>query len=430
MERGSYLATRYNLPGPVVWHQRLVVAISRTPGSSWRCIATPDGDVYMEWYSLANPDIAEFRFMNGRNGAVVGVANRLVYRFAADPSAAELAVLFAQGDVEMALHDGALPGVVAGAPPAVPAAAGAPPPAAAPAVAGPVLGFDVGEAVPHGAGVGGAGAGAAGGLGAVRPKFVPLGGAYVLDEPTADYDVGDLFVLPAGVVRVGNKALALIGGQPVSFVWLAAGTNLDEYARARGDFLSVDRRLLPSRRPGDPTPTFASLVNLMEVSVDPGGPSPLLGPSTMEWFMQNVAIHGTDLVARHHRWVAESSVKPGIAAVHEHQILSMFLQHAVITDRLNIKNLTCCELALRRLQLHESAVAECPENPSYEGSRHFLGIAERKGGALIAPSLSGYVAAELGKEAAILKEKRKSRENRSGGGGRPPKAAGGAPGAK
>jgi hypothetical protein len=41
-----------------------------------------------------------------------------------------------------------------------------------------------------------------------------------------------------------------------------------------------------------------------------------------------------------------------------------------------------------------------------------MGVGERRGGAVINPVLAQYVATELGKEAAILKEKRKAREAR------------------
>ena len=51
------------------------------------------------------------------------------------------------------------------------------------------------------------------------------------------------------------------------------------------------------------------------------------------------------------------------------------------------------ELAARRLQLHESAIFENPENPNYGGSRHFLGTQDSgRGGALVAPQLTAYVA--------------------------------------
>ena len=58
----------------------------------------------------------------------------------------------------------------------------------------------------------------------------------------------------------------------------------------------------------------------------------------------------------------------------------------------------------------EEAVSESPSDPSFEGAEHFLGIQEKRGGALVAPSLRAHVAGELGREAAILREKRKARE--------------------
>ena len=49
-----------------------------------------------------------------------------------------------------------------------------------------------------------------------------------------------------------------------------------------------------------------------------------------------------------------------------------------------------------------------------------MGYGEERGGALVAPGLRSHVAAEWGREAAILKEKRKAREAKDAakGGGR------------
>ena len=96
--------------------------------------------------------------------------------------------------------------------------------------------------------------------------------------------------------------------------------------------------------------------------------------------------------------------------------LSRAVELAAVVDCLNVKNLVCFEFLLRRLQLIEEAVAENPTQPDYSGASHYLGTEERRGGALLAPSLRAYVAGELGKEAAILKEKRKARDARGGGG--------------
>ncbi len=91
-------------------------------------------------------------------------------------------------------------------------------------------------------------------------------------------------------------------------------------------------------------------------------------------------------------------------------MISTTLDLAIIYDRLNVKNLVMIEWLCRRLQLQEHAVVQSPEAPSYEGARFWMGYGERRGGALVAPSLQAQVAAEYGKEAAILKEMRKARE--------------------
>ena len=114
--------------------------------------------------------------------------------------------------------------------------------------------------------------------------------------------------------------------------------------------------------------------------------------------------------------------------VFEHEMLSTGFDLAIGVDRLNIKNLASFEWFIRRMQLHEHAVLENPLAPSYEGARHFMGKGNRRGGALIAPELHAYVASELGKESAILREKRKAREARAaekGGKGKPGGPAGG-----
>lgn len=82
------------------------------------------------------------------------------------------------------------------------------------------------------------------------------------------------------------------------------------------------------------------------------------------------------------------------------------------------------------MQLHESAVAQSPSQPNYEGARCWLGLPERRGGALVAPSLEQYVAGQISHATAIEKERRKAREARAdlhnppAGGKKPPNGKG------
>ena len=58
-----------------------------------------------------------------------------------------------------------------------------------------------------------------------------------------------------------------------------------------------------------------------------------------------------------------------------------------------------------------------PKTPNFDNAEVFMGFGEKKGGALISPALRSHVANHIGKEAAILKERRKVREARSAGKG-------------
>ena len=88
--------------------------------------------------------------------------------------------------------------------PALPAGAGAP---SAVAIAAPVVG-----AVPH--------------------RRAAVGGAWLLDEPIGDHDVGEEFNLPAGAVRLGNRALVTIGADVAVLSFVPEGADIDDYGRA------------------------------------------------------------------------------------------------------------------------------------------------------------------------------------------------------
>ena len=101
--------------------------------------------------------------------------------------------------------------------------------------------------------------------------------------------------------------------------------------------------------------------------------------------------------------------------MYEHQVLTKALQIGATEDGLNLKNLGMAELLFRRKQLIEEVHADNPQNPSWDGWEHYLGIQERKGGAGMAPSLRQHVASEMGKQAAIgtrSEERRKVRQGR------------------
>ena len=128
-------------------------------------------------------------------------------------------------------------------------------------------------------------------------------------------------------------------------------------------------------------------------------------------------------MTRDHRWVRESGIGSADRSIYEHEVLSMILHHSVTWDMLQPGNLAGLEVAARRMQLIEEAVSENPEKPSWDGARVYMGTDEGRGGSVMAPGLRSYVASELGKSAAIQKEKRKAREAKGKGrGGKNPAA--------
>jgi hypothetical protein len=286
-----------------------------------------------------------------------------------------------------------------------------PPPMLPPPVAGgPLLGAG---AVP--------GAVAPGALAvpAAPPAPAPIagpGGEWVIDEPGSAYNVGERIALPAAALILGNQALVDVSGNGTEILkcrLIAQGENIDDYTTERRALLADDHRTLPQPS----TIVQGSEVELIrEMTKKDNLLFPNLeGPRTADWILQNVAqMTGAGFGVRHTRWVRESGVSQNDRSVYEHQLLSKVLEAAISVDRLNAKNLMSIELVARRLQLIEEVIADNPSQPSWENSNLYMGWSERRGGALMDPTLRAHVATRLSAETAILKERRKAREAKQG----------------
>ena len=249
----------------------------------------------------------------------------------------------------------------------------------------------------------------------VSPAFrVPPGGMWIYDAPASTGSVGDPIAVPAGSTIAGSHALVMIGGEAVLAKYLEAGTSLYEYIEKRRVFLADDSRILAAPVPRAEEATMTVVGAMYD---DPEITLPIDGPKTALFLADRVAKSGGSFVTRHHRWVRESGIGPTDRNVFEHEVLSHLLHYSATWDHLDITNSAGLELAGRRLQLIEEAVSENPSQPSWEGSRHYMGLEQRRGGAVLDTGLRAFVATELGKEAAVVKEKRKAREARGSGGG-------------
>ena len=88
------------------------------------------------------------------------------------------------------------------------------------------------------------------------------------------------------------------------------------------------------------------------------------------------------------------------------------LDLGVTYDQLNITELVTFELICRRAQMAEMRHRDRMLGDSDDDDFLFLGVGETRGLIMVAPSLEAHLAAELAKESAVLKEKRKMREER------------------
>ena len=94
---------------------------------------------------------------------------------------------------------------------------------------------------------------------------------------------------------------------------------------------------------------------------------------------------------------------------------------ALCYDQLNAGTSSVLEAISRRYQLHEEINSEALKladagEGNYEWAeerRLFLGAPQSRASALVTPALKEHISAEVAKEAAIMKERRKAREERA-----------------
>lgn len=261
------------------WHGRMILD---HVASSDYVVATPEFDVFVEQMDGQNADLEGFRVAPTTGGLPVGVpGNReSVYDFD-DLTDADIKSLIAEGKELGAMERAArshrsgqsVATPVGQAPGLGPSAHPVPPPAVAGAVGG---------SGPQTAGgpplVGGVSYSA--NLAMPQVRIAGPFGMWVLDEPTASYEVGTEFASPSDALELHGRALALIDGGPAVLKYLSPGSDVQAYIRERKAFLGGDPRVLPV--PTDSS-TFPGAVEQMR-KVDRGAAglaqSPLSGPET------------------------------------------------------------------------------------------------------------------------------------------------------
>ena len=434
-EIGSVYAVRYRVGGPVVWHERVVVGYD--PRLLGRALTlTPDSDCYFEDFGVGSPELTAVALLPGLGGLVAGIAAGRVYRFRSLPSRQAILALVdeavaaeptarVQRDFVIAQAAGApvVPLVGGGddprAPPPAAAGPAAPPEAAAPAPLQAEAPFHV-HALAEAPAPGPPGADfevaamhrPPPGLGAA---MLDLDEVWAAAEDRGGFARGAILDLPPGAVIVGDRALVARGGETLVLARLPRA--------AVADWAAPDIRVLPVRfdLQGERRRDFGDAVNLMS-GEENGIHMDIQGPRTSMWFLKYVRQNGGSPHAAHEAWIRASGVGHGDRSVFEHEVLSRILEALCCIDQVNAPTLLGVELLIRRIQLIREAHRVSPHSPDYSASDQFMGWGTRRHGGAIAPALAQFVSGELRAEAAISKEARKAREERTlrgarGGGG-------------
>ena len=149
---------------------------------------------------------------------------------------------------------------------------------------------------------------------------------------------------------------------------------------------------------------------------------PISGPRTLLWCCRFIAQHSLHPMAHHTRWLQMSGVQASDSGAQEHEQAMRVLEYAVCFDQLQASELACLEIVARRAQMVELRHREkiLGSGAIDDDAFLYMGTGRTRGLLMVCPALEEYVAAELAKETAAAKERRKLREER---GQKPPKAA-------
>ena len=149
---------------------------------------------------------------------------------------------------------------------------------------------------------------------------------------------------------------------------------------------------------------------------------PIPGPRTCKWLLSAFVSSDTTPNRRHYWWRSTLGLGANDDGVDEHAFLSELLEASMHFDQLNSPDLVVLEHISRRYQLWEEIYADVSREKS-DGARGnrgldseerslYLGTGASTTAALVAPELQAYVATKAGERSAILRERRKGREER------------------
>ena len=149
---------------------------------------------------------------------------------------------------------------------------------------------------------------------------------------------------------------------------------------------------------------------------------PLEGPRTCQWLLSAFAASDTTPSRRHYWWRSVLGLGASDEGVEEHEFLSELLETSMAFDQINSPDLVVFEHISRRYQVWEETYADILRDNSagtrgYHGLDNeerslYLGRSASTTAALVSPELQTWVSTKVGERSAVLKERRKGREER------------------
>ena len=365
---GEFYLVRYQTYGPVIYHERLCTGVSADGATA--CVLTPDDDHYLEECTPASADIHAVVPQPGQGAVMAHIPAVQCYRFTDLPSDDILAGYFASAAVLLGIAWPMPPFLVqlgvnnVGGRPAGVWTIGDGLPAA------PVL--------PIAAAVAPAGPAAGGAAGGVAALAAALAG-------------GAVPVPPAGAGGAG----AVVGGE------------------AAPAAVPADRRVLPWIGAAGAAHPLDFRVSMLQQWETPILGWSIRGPRTTAWCLAHMAEHGGSPTGWHQRWLVNHRLQAHEYGVDWHEACCQILQAMCCADQLQSPNLEAAELVCRQVQLLEERHREKKGADESLDLHLYMGTTSAsRGGVCVCPSLQDFISEELRKEAAVLKERRKAREER------------------
>lgn len=365
---GDLALVRYACPGPEEWHAR--VLLSHIELDSW-VILTPDYDVYVERMSSGNAELSGFRFWSG--GALPpGVPSHCVYDFNPRLSADDLRPWIADAEgfaaAERLRRGVSTPAVLPVSPPE------------------------------------------AGGQRHLRSAPVPLAAAHARGATTPAAGAGSAPPPPGGLGAAATGGIAALTAA-------LGGASYDEVPSTQPGLSSDgDARTLAVRFDEQNVRHVEFGLALERMHEDQWADWPIRGPRTTKWVCVHIYENARTPLNHHAQWRANARLQAQEPGVSEHEQACRTLQVLACFDQLNLYNLAGAEVVARRLQMVEEKYKDrilSSMGEAEPSEQHlFSGTQGTRANLCICPALQSWIAEEMGKESAILKERRKAREER------------------